>query len=170
MAAMQLREFGEIEPDLVGYLAKVLLEVTQHPASETAHHLNIAPPDKPTNRPPDDTRIRSMLLCWEVACSKPALDRGDDEHLRLKTARIMKIADEAERQAQFVDLGDEFNESLRKRLRTEPSTFQLAANLFNHFLEEAQADGRRLDEKPVTGSAIRSAIYRSRKEFSEVPE
>lgn len=167
---MQLREFGEIEPDLIGYLAKVLLEVTQHPASEAASHLNIDPPDKPTNRPPNDARIKSMLLCWAVMCGKPALDRGDAEHLRLEAARIMKIADEAERQAQFVDLGDEFNDSLRKRSRTEPSTFQLAASLFNHFLEKAQADGRRLDEKPVSGGAIRSAVYRSRKDFSEVPE
>lgn len=170
MAAMQLREFGEIEPDLISYLAKVLLDVVQHPASEAARHLNIAPPDQPANRPPDDARIMSMLLCWEIVCLNPALDRGDAEHLRLEATRIMKIADEAERQAQLVDLGHEIDDSHRKRSRTEPATFELAASLFNSFLEQAQADGRRLNEKPVGGGAIRSAIYRCRKEFSEVPE
>ncbi|TCJ16090.1 hypothetical protein EZJ19_05720 [Parasulfuritortus cantonensis] len=168
---MQLREFAQMEPDLVRYLSDVLSRVTQHPATEAALHLNVLPPQKPSHRPPNSHRQRLMLLFWKAACDWPSIDRGDETHIKAEAARIDRIEDEAEQYAQLVDwYRDDYQDAEKERRKSAPSTFEFAARMFNHALSQAQADGRRQTEKPVTGGAIRSAVYRMRKKFSKAQE
>lgn len=111
-----------------------------------------------------------MVAWWKAACEAPILDPGDEAHIRIQAARISEIESEPERYAQFVDLQEEIQESMRYtgRSTTSNDTYRLAAVLFNHMLAEAQQDGRRMDERPVTPSAIKAAVNRARERVAEV--
>ncbi|ORC47839.1 hypothetical protein B2G74_22320 [Burkholderia sp. A27] len=170
MAAMQLRQHAQLEPDLVEYLASVLKDAADGPAGEVGRVLNIAPAMNPANRPRDDQRQARMVACWNAACELPVLDPGDEDHIKAEAARISKIEDEAERCAQFVDLHEEILDAMRYtgRSKTSDDTYRLAAILFNLLLSDAQQEGLRMNEETVTLSAIRSAVNRARKEVAEV--
>ncbi|EUC21482.1 hypothetical protein [Paraburkholderia hospita] len=169
-AAFQLRQHGQLEPDLADYLASVLKEVADRPAKEAARILSVAPPRRSANRPRNTEREARMVAWWKAACEAPILDPGDEAHIRIQAARISEIESEPERYAQFVDLQEEIQESMRYtgRSTTSNDTYRLAAVLFNHMLAEAQQDGRRMDERPVTPSAIKAAVNRARERVAEV--
>jgi hypothetical protein len=170
MAALRLRQHGEVEPDLADYLASVLKDVADRPATDAALVLNIAPAKNPANRPRDDERQARMVACWKAAREAPVLDPGDEAHIRIQAARISEIESEPERYAQFVDLHEEIQESMRYtgRSTTSDDTYRLAAVLFNHMLREAQLEGRRMNERTVTPSAIKAAVNRATQRVAEV--
>jgi hypothetical protein len=170
MAALQLREHGELEPDLVDYLAFVLKDAADRPASEAGRVLNTAPAKRPANRPKASDRQARMVAWWKAAREAPVLDRGDEAHIKIAAARISAIEDDAERYAQFVDLHEEIGEAMRDtgRCSTSSDTYRLAAVLFNYTLSEAHREGHRIDEKMATPSAIKAAVNRAKKRVAEV--
>lgn len=170
MAAMQLRQHAQLEPDLVEYLASVLKDAADGPADDAGRALNIARAKRPTNRPRDEQRQARMVACWKAACEAPVLDPGDEAHIKIVAARISKIESEPERYAQFVDLHEEIQDAMRHtgRPTTSDDTYRLAAVIFNHMLEEAQQEGRRMDEKKATRTAIKSAVNRAKNRVAEV--
>jgi hypothetical protein len=169
-AAFQLRQHGQLEPDLVDYLASVLKEVADRPAGDAGRVLNIAPAKNAANRPTDDEQQALMVACWKAACEMPMLDPGDETHIRIEAARISRIEEDAERYAQLVDLNEEIQDAMRHdgRSKTSSDTYRLAAIIFNHMLEEAQREGRRNNERPVKPSAIKAAVNRARNRVAEV--
>lgn len=165
MAAHQLRQFDDLEPDLRRYLEQLLLDLSNCSTVDASRILNIVLPRKPKNRPKNVQRIGFMLAAWKIARTSPKIDTGDDAHIKMMAQKISKIECEAEQYAQTVDLLDDLREVERidGRYATSDDTYKLAANIFNYQLAQAQKHGQRTGERPVTSSAVKSTVNRAMK-------
>jgi len=159
MAACQLLKTRTIEPNLLEHICTVLINVANNPAEQAAKKLLIAE-TKPANRPVNETRNKIIFTCWQAACEFPALvDPEDDEsYIRKEALRINNISDKTSRDKAIELWNDAHAKSLTKRNKTDKSTYELAAKLFNSNLKEAKKNGFRMEENCIQWNGVKTAV------------
>lgn len=161
MAACQLLKTRTIEPNLIDYICTVLINVAKNPAEQAAEQLLIAD-IKPANRPVNETRNKIIFTSWQAACEYPTFEdpEDDEEHIRKEALRINNILDKTSRNKAIERWNYDHAESLTKRNKTDKSTYQLAAILFNSNLEEAKRNGFRMEEKCIQWNGVKTVVNR----------
>jgi len=169
MASLQLREYGELEPDLVIYLREILNAIVRNPAGDIRRCLHINRPPKPKHRPPNKVRNAHLISAFEIASDVRMLHKGNESDLldalndiRREKDTQQALADTNEWVKELRALQLEFETDAKGRWRTlkTPERLRLARDLFNIALRAAQARGDRTNERPATVDAIRGAVGR----------